>query len=423
MIGPLGLAAAIVNSVVGAGIFLLPAAMAAVAGVLAPWAFLACAVVLGPVVICFAEGGRRVPTSGGTYGYIEAAFGPLAGFIAGTLLSVSCVLACGGIVGALGDGAASVLRSEFATAARVVVILGTLGLVTAVNINGAASGARFIGLGTVLKLIPLFVFIIAGALALHGTSPSAAATPPLEGFGRAMILALFALSGMEIPLSASGEVARPARTIPRALIAAIVFVAVLYISIQLIAQGLLGAALAASPTPLADAMGKIHPALRLLLLVGAFVSMLAWLGSDMLGVPRLLFAFARDGLLPAVLGRLHLRTHAPYAAILCYSGVAALLALTGTFSELAVLSALTIAGVYFASCAAVWALARREAETAGPKRGLRWLTLAAAIGIASMLLVIALATWQEMVGLGVTVAIGALGYLLPHWMRRSPAHP
>jgi basic amino acid/polyamine antiporter, APA family len=421
VIGPLGLTAAIVNSVVGSAIFVVPAAMAVGAGSLAPLAFLACAVAMAPVVICFAAGGRRVPTSGGACGYVEAAFGPMAGFIAGTLLSVGCVLSCGGIVGALADGATGVLPPAFATAARALVILGTLGLMTVVNVNGAASGTRLVEVGTVLKLIPLFVFIFAGALALHGTGPSLRAIPPAEGFGRAMILALFAFAGMEVPLSASGEIVKPARTIPRALFAAMIFVTVLYISIQVIAQGLLGPALVTSHAPLAEAMRRIHPALRVLLLAGASVSMLAWLGSDFLGTPRLLFAFARDGLLPAVLGRLHARTHAPYVAIICYAGIAAVLALTGTFSELVVLAALTFATLYLLSCAAVWVLASREAVTTGPRPALRWLSLAGAIGIASMSLVIALATWMEIVGLGATIGIGTLGYLLAHLVWRRAA--
>src|SRR5215470_13005177 len=91
VIGPVGLTAAIVNSVVGSGVFLLPGAIAAGAGRFGPLAFLACAVAMGPVVVCFAEGGRLMPTSGGPYAYIEAAFGRLAGFIAASLLLVGCV--------------------------------------------------------------------------------------------------------------------------------------------------------------------------------------------------------------------------------------------------------------------------------------------------------------------------------------------
>ena len=422
-VGPLGLAASIVNSVVGAGIFVIPAAMAAGAGSQAPLAFLACGLGMGAIVLCFAEGGRRVPTSGGPYGYIEAAFGPVAGFVAGTLLWVGNVLACGSVAAALGDGAASVLPPVFATAVHAVVILCTLGVVAAINVRGVASGARFVGFATAVKLVPLFVFIVAGAMALNRANLAAAAPPSVPGFGRAMILAVFAFTGMEISLSASGEVARPARTIPRALITAMTFVTVLYVSIQVIAQGMLGSSLPGSPAPLAEAMGRIHPLLRLLLLVGATVSMFAWLGSDVLGAPRMLFAFARDGLLPSGLGRLHPRTHAPYVAILCYAAIAALLALTGTFAELAVLATLAIAALYLAGCASVWLLARRSAATGSPEPALRWLNVAAAVGVASMLLVIALATWTEIAGLGATVAISVLAYGLRHWLRRNRAHP
>jgi len=85
-VGPWGLAASIVNTVVGARIFAVPAALAASAGSYAPLAFVLCAASVGCVPICFAEGGSRVPTSGGAYGYLKVAFGPLAGFVAGTLL-------------------------------------------------------------------------------------------------------------------------------------------------------------------------------------------------------------------------------------------------------------------------------------------------------------------------------------------------
>jgi basic amino acid/polyamine antiporter, APA family len=79
--------------IVGAGIFAVPAALAACIGPYAPFAFLACGFAVGAVAICFAEGGSRVPTSGGVYGVIKAAFGPLAGYVAGTLFLVCCVLA------------------------------------------------------------------------------------------------------------------------------------------------------------------------------------------------------------------------------------------------------------------------------------------------------------------------------------------
>ena len=94
-LGIWGLAASIVSMVVGAGIFAVPSALAAAVGPYAPLAFLACGVAIGAVAICFAEGGSRLPTSGGAYGYIEASMGPLAGYVCGTILWVSDALASG----------------------------------------------------------------------------------------------------------------------------------------------------------------------------------------------------------------------------------------------------------------------------------------------------------------------------------------
>ncbi|GAA0723654.1 APC family permease [Dokdonella soli] len=414
-VGPAGLAASIINVVVGAGIFAVPAALAASLGSYAPIAFVVCAVVIGSVAICFAEGGSRVPTSGGVYGYIETAFGPLAGYVAGTMLWFSDLLACGGIAAALADVAASLLPPMTRAPARVVVIVGAVGGIALVNIGGVARGVRLINAATVLKLIPLVIFIIAGAGAIHSENFPATAQPGTADLGRALILALFAFTGMETALCASGEVAQPTRTIPHALAIAMLTVTLLYIGIQVIAQGVLGPALAQSTVPLADAMARINPTLRLLMLAGTALSMLGWLGSDILGTPRVLFAFARDGLMPRVLGRVHPRSHAPHVAIACYATLAIGLALTGTFVELAVLSTLGVAVPYILGCAAAWQLARRCVASAGAPLNFRWLGIAMVTAIASMLGLIALASRAEILGLIAALIISAALYRLLTW--------
>jgi amino acid transporter len=299
-VGPWGLAASIVNIVVGAGIFAVPAAMAASMGPYAFIAFLVGAVAIGAVAVCFAEGGSRLPTSGGAYGYVVAAFGPLTGYIAGTMLWLSSVLACGGVAAALGDVAGSLCPPAYKSALHAVVIVGVIGGIALVNLGGVARGVRLVTAATVLKLIPLATFVIVGAGAVHRSNFEWTVQPGTADLGRALILALFAFTGMETSLCASGEVERPARTIPRALVIALATVTILYVSIQYISQGILGPSLTHSTVPLADAMGMISPALRLLMLVGAAASMAAWIGSDILGTPRMLFAFGRDGLLPRV---------------------------------------------------------------------------------------------------------------------------
>jgi APA family basic amino acid/polyamine antiporter len=411
-VGPWAFAASIVSMIVGAGIFAVPAALAACVGPYAPLAFLACGVAIGAVAMCFAEGGSRVPTSGGVYGVVEAAFGPLAGYVSGTLLWVCCVLACGAVAAALADVVATLFPPSFTGPVRAVVIVGVIGGIALVNIGGVVRGARLITATTTLKLVPLAIFVVAGAGAIHGSNFLLTVHPDAQGLGRALILAVFALVGMETSLCASGEVARPNRTIPRALIIAVLSTTILYVAIQVIAQGILGSSLATSKAPLADAMMQIHPALRALMLVGTSLSMFGWLGSDILGSPRQLFAFARDGLLPRVLGRVHPRTHAPYIAILCYAILAIVLALTGTFAELVVLSTLAIAALYIAGCAASWVLARRGVALSGTPLNFRFLGAATVIGISSMLALIGLGTRQEIIGLATLIGLSILLYLI-----------
>jgi basic amino acid/polyamine antiporter, APA family len=411
-VGPWGLAAGVVSIIVGAGIFTVPAALAGTVGRYAPLAFLFCGLAVSAVAICFAEGGSRVPTSGGVYGYIEAAFGPLTGYVAGTLLWVGDVLACGGVAAALADLVTGAVPRAVATLVHALLIIGIVGGIALVNVAGVGRGARFVGVATALKMIPLAIFVIAGFGKVDPANFMQSAQPGAYGLGRAAILALFAFVGMESPLSASGEVAQPSRNIPRALAIAMVSVTLIYVVIQVIAQGILGASLAHSNAPLADAMGRISPELRTLMLAGAAVSMFGWIGSDILGSPRMLFAFARDGLLPRVLGNLHPRTHAPYVAILTYATLAIMLALTGTFAELAVLSALTTAALYILGCVAARLLARRNVALAGPPLNFRGLGPATVLGVSGMLALIALGTWHEILGLVTLIGLSACVYLL-----------
>jgi amino acid transporter len=411
-VGPWGLAASTIGIVVGATIFVVPAAVAANIGPYAPLAILICALAVGSVAICFAEGGSRIPSSGGAYGYIEAAFGPLTGYVAGTLLWLSDVLASGGIAAALADVGVSVLPQRFAAPAHALIIIGTIGGIAWLNVGGVTRGMRLISAMTLLKLLPLAIFIIVGLGAIHSGNFHQSTVLSVTGLGRAVILVLFAFMGMETSLCASGEVAQPERTIPRALALAMGIVTLLYVGIQVVAQGILGPALASSKVPLADAMAQISPALRWLMLAGAAVSMLGFLSGDILASPRILFAFARDGLMPDVLGRVHARSHAPYVAIICYATIAAVLALTGTFAELAVLSALTTAPFYIAGCLATRQLVRRGVAQAGRPLNFRWLGSATALGITGMLVLIALAARAEILGLLALIGISVVVYVL-----------
>jgi amino acid transporter len=140
--------------------------------------------------------------------------------------------------------------------------------------------------------------------------------------------------------------------------------------------------------------------------------MFGFLASDILGSPRQLFAFARDGLLPGVLGRVHPRSHTPFVAIACYATLAIALALTGSFAELAVLSTLAISPLYIGGCAAAWVLARRGIALAGTPLNFRFLGTAAVIGGGSWLALLALASREEILGLLALLGLSSLVYLV-----------
>lgn len=412
--GTWALAASIVNGVVGGGIFTLPKSMAASAGPYTMLVYLGCALAMGAVVICFAEAGSRVPTSGGAYGTVEAAFGRRWAFLCGIYIWLASVLACGGIAAAFCDGIGTLTPALAGPGARMVLLLAMFGGIMTVNLLGVGLAARIIASGTVIKLIPLGLFLVVGTVAIiggHRPPESHAAPTPLDmaSFGAAVQLALFAFCGMETPLAASGEVADPARTVPKATMLAMVFVPFLYIAIQLVAQGLLGPALAGSAEPLADAMGAVNPTLGLVLLFGAALSRLVWIGSDIFGAPRVLFAFGRDGLLPAVFGRVHPKWQTPYVAIIFHTVLAFLLAATGTFEGLAILSTLATAGIYFLACAAALSLRRRGVAIGGAPLTFRVLAPAAWVGMAAMVLLVAIGQASDILGfVGVTAGSLAL---------------
>jgi basic amino acid/polyamine antiporter, APA family len=419
-IGVWAFSGTLINGVIGGGIFAAPAALAASVGAWAPLALLACGIAMGAIVLCCAEAGSRVPSSGGIYAYVEAAFGPFWGFICGFTLWLSCVLAAAAVAAAFADAIVALWPVGPAGVQRAALLIGAMGLITAVNLRGAGLGARFAGLFMVAKLLPLALFIGLGLFSIDPDNlrPSAPVDP--GAFGRAMILSIFAFSGIETVLGASGEVARPERTVPRALLLAMAVVLVLYLLIQIVAQGLLGPALPGSAEPLADAMRVVRPELVLVIAIGAAISRGGWLFSDVLGAPRLPFAFARDGFLPAVLGRLN-GAQVPGRAILLHVVLATGLALVGDFGGLVVLSGLFTVPIYAGACLAAVRLRRDDVRLLGRPVLMPALVLAASVGVVSMAALIMLAQWIEVIGLAGAVALSALLYAMRRLRTARPA--
>jgi basic amino acid/polyamine antiporter, APA family len=135
-------------------------------------------------------------------------------------------------------------------------------------------------------------------------------------------------------------------------------ITLLYIALQMVAQGVLGPGLAkATVSPLADVAGaSLGGWARALLLVGASISMFGYLGGMTLSIPRILFAFARDGFLPRALASVHPVHRAPQTAIVVQSAIALTLAISGTFEKLAILANVSALALYFGCALAAWRL-------------------------------------------------------------------
>jgi amino acid transporter len=406
------LTAAFTGMLVGSGIFTIPAAMAAAVGPLAPLAYLACGLAVGAVLLCFAEGVSRVPTSGGVAGFVSAAFGPYWGFLTGVLNWAAAVVASGGIAAAAADIIGTVVPAMAAGPARSAVLVIWFFALAGLNILGVGIAARFVAVATSVKLVPLALFIGVGVWFID---PGKLVMPMDTGavdLGKAAILGIFLFTGVEASLSVAGEVRDPARTLPRAIIIAVTGYAALCITVQIIAQGLLGPALATSVSPLADAMAQVSPLLQLILGAGAAISMIGWTMTDALSSPRILFAIARDGFLPAPIGRLHPRNATPWVASLAHAAIAATLAVSGSFALLAVMSALIAMVVYIIGCGAAVKLRRDGVALAGPPVIIPALQFCAIIGVAAMVWVMAQATRAEATGIAALIGGVSLVYLL-----------
>jgi amino acid transporter len=365
VIGFWGLAAGIVNVTVGGGIFRLPAGVAAEVGAGAPLAYLACTVAMGLIVLCFADAGSRVSMTGGPYAYVETAFGPFVGFISGALLWVGLTLAVSAVTSFFADSLVALVPA-LRGGGRSVAIALVLAVLAAANIRGVGGVTRFNAVATVAKLLPLTLLVVVGLVAMRSSNLAWTEPPSAAAVSRGSMLLMFAFLGVESALVPSGEVRDPARTVPRAVFTAMAVVAVLYLAIQLVAQGLLGPALPGDPTPLASAAHvALGPAGRTLILVGSAVSMFAYVSGMTLAVPRMLFAFGRDGFLPAGLARVHPGWRTPHVAIVVQTLLVVVLALRAGFEKLAVASNVTVLLVYAACCLAAAELRRRDVRSGG----------------------------------------------------------
>jgi len=379
----------VVGTIIGSGIFLVPAEMMQAVGsaklVYLAWLTGGLLSLFG--ALTYAELGAMKPQAGGEYVYVRDAYGPLAGFLyAWTwfLLAKPASIATitTGLVRILGTFSlfgffsAALLRHPFVvTYGQLVAVAATL-LISFLNYVGIRKAAEFQLIFTVLKIAIILAIVFIGfsytlGTWSHFTEHYPAAKGGVAGFMAALVAALWAYDGWNDLNMVSEEIRRPERTIPIALIAGVATVAALYMLVNAAVQYVLPAnVIAASPRAASDAIALVWGrAGAAIVSAGMAISMLVTLNGTTMSGARVPFALARDRYFFSALGYVHPRYHTPSTAIVVQAGLSILLLLLGgSFRQFFSLAIFAEWLFYMIAGSTVFVFRVREADAVRPYR-------------------------------------------------------
>ena len=360
----LGLWLLVINGLIGAGIFGVPAEAARLTGIYSPLMFLLCGLLMTPIILSFGEVSSYFHGTGGPIVYTRTAFGPVVGFQTGWTLYASRVTAFGANANLLVSSLAFLWEGADQGATRIALLFLICGGLTWVNVVGAGHAMRSLGLLTLLKLLPLLILVGLGVTWLDARAfPFAERPPPDFGdIGTAALVLMYAYVGFEGALIPAGEARNPKRDMPRALFWALGLVTLLYVLIQAISVAVLPD-LENSRRPLID-VGEalMGPAGAILVAAGVVASVGGNIAGAMLSAPRMTYVMARHGTLPAVFGRVSDRYRTPAVSIVLYGGLSFVLGVYGSFAWLAGLTVLARLLIYVLSISAIPYLRRTHPD-------------------------------------------------------------
>ena len=345
----------VVNGLIGAGIFGLPSGAAALAGEYSVLVYAFCALLILPIILCFAELGSYFRGTGGPIRYGTLAFGSFVGFQGGWLYYLARLISFSANTVLLTDSIAYFIDGAGTGTGRIISLAVICVGLSVINVLGSIESIRSMTLFTVIKfavliLLPLGGFILLGSEVIPSfESP----IPPTEDLGAAALLLIYAFVGFEGAVVPAGEAKRPERDMPLGLLLGLAVVAVLYMVIQLVSQAALPD-LANSKTPLLDVSASLFgPVGAIVLMIGVAASVLANLVSSMFSATRVTYALSLEKSLPRWFGEVHSRYLTPANSVVFFGVAAFLLAAFGSFTVLAAMTVLSRLFLYGMSCAAI----------------------------------------------------------------------
>ncbi len=350
----------IINSVIGAGIFGLPAKAYALSGPYSLLAFGVCAAVMLVLILVFMEVSSRFDKTGGPYLYTKEAFGDVPAFAVGWVLMLTRLFSYATLINLLVIYLAffsPVFQEEWM---RITLILTVTGILTSINLLGIKDSTRTTNFLTVSKLVPLSVFIGVGLFFLDPEAFDFSSPPSMPDFANTALLLIFAFGGFEAGLVISGEVQNPRKNLPFALMTAAIIIAVIYVLIQFVSIGTLPG-LASSDKPLADAAtGSMGYGGGLFITIGAVLSILGTLNVQILSGSRLPFALSESGQLPGFFSFVHPRFRTPTVAVLFFAALVVIVAVVWDFMGSLAISVIARLLIYLLVCGALLKLRKKS---------------------------------------------------------------
>lgn len=360
-LGLWGLWLLVVNGFIGAGIFGLPSGAAELAGEYSVWIYVICALLMLPVILCFAELGSYFRGTGGPILYGREAFGPFIGFQAGWLFYVARLISFAANSVLLVDSVGYFIEPASEGIGRIISLALIIGGLTLINVLGSVESIRSLALFTVLKFSVLIFLVFGGLLYLgDGVLPTfEGGVPPITDLGAAALLLIYAFVGFEGAVVPGGEARNPERDMPLALLLGLGVVVLLYMLIQLVSQAAVPD-LASSTSPLLDASGALFGTTgAVILMIGVVTSVTGNLVGSIFSAPRLTYAMSLNGSLPKWFGRVHPKWLTPANSIIFYGLFAFIGASLGTFIVLAAMTVLSRLFLFIITCGAVPVLRSR----------------------------------------------------------------
>ena len=418
-IGRWSLAALMVNTMVGASIFGLPALLAARLGALSPLGFLLAFAVIAVIAACMAEVASQFRETGGPYLYTKAAFGRFLAIQNGWLTWLSRITAASAVANLFIIYSSEFLPGISKPLARAAALVLLIGFLAAVNYRGVAGGNRLSNIFTVTKVGLLAFFVVAGLAALAFRPEIRVNPAPINispsAWLEAVLLMMYSYAGFDAALIASGETRDARRDIPVALFSAIAATTLLYVAVQYLVIHTIPNA-GASAAPVVDSARRFLPhwAVRMVA-AGTLISAYGYLSANMLHTPRVTFAMGERGDFPAFFAKIHPRFRTPHVSILIFAALLLIFSIARDFPWNAMLSIVSRLFVY-GSVAAALPVLRKKYPAADSFRlpgGIFFSALA-------LLLTAVLVTRMhkaEFLVIGVTAALAFANWL---WARSRP---